>query len=286
MTDEKDKKNNFQENRPNTKAVQGISESPFILSLYKKTEKLATATYLLTDFWSDDDPLKWALRKNALSLFSDLVSLSQRKFSLPESLSDSSHVLEIISMLDIAHTARMISEMNYSILRKEYEELLKTIETRFKRNEAGEEAISFSPEFFGYVDEEGSNTPAEKFSADFYKGQELKFPKSLSFKNFEHTEKHQYSPPSQSKDPHNQGPFTKRNISQKTGPVKKSSRAKERKEAILSRFKRGQQMSIKDISKEINDCSEKTIQRELISLVNKGVLVKQGKKRWSTYALA
>lgn len=286
MADQKDKKNNFQEKKPEDKAVQGVSESPFILSLYKKTEKLTTATYLLTDFWNDDDPLKWSLRKKSLSLFSDLVSLSQRKFSLPVSLSGSSHVLEIISMLDIAHTARMISEMNYSILRKEYEDLLKTIETRFKTNGSGQEAISFSSEFFGYLDERENNTPADKFSADFYKGQELKFPKSLSFRNFEEDKKPQEPSSLESRALYNQNHFYKRNVSQKTNPIKKTSRSKQRKEAILSHFKRGQQMSIKDISKQITDCSEKTIQRELISLVNKGVLLKQGKKRWSTYVLA
>jgi Fic family protein len=44
-------------------------------------------------------------------------------------------------------------------------------------------------------------------------------------------------------------------------------------------------VSIKDISLSFTDCSEKTIQRELNSLVAKGQLKKTGAKRWSRYAV-
>jgi hypothetical protein len=42
-------------------------------------------------------------------------------------------------------------------------------------------------------------------------------------------------------------------------------------------------VSIKDISRAFTDCGEKTIQRELNSLVAKGLLKKLGAKRWSRY---
>jgi DeoR/GlpR family transcriptional regulator of sugar metabolism len=44
-------------------------------------------------------------------------------------------------------------------------------------------------------------------------------------------------------------------------------------------------VSIKDISLVLTDCSEKTIQRELNSLVLKGQLKKTGAKRWSRYSI-
>jgi hypothetical protein len=41
--------------------------------------------------------------------------------------------------------------------------------------------------------------------------------------------------------------------------------------------------SIKDISKVIKDCSEKTIQRELSLLIEQGFIEKRGERRWSVY---
>jgi len=58
-----------------------------------------------------------------------------------------------------------------------------------------------------------------------------------------------------------------------------------RKDNIIKLFKKGEDLMIKDISHKISDCSEKTIQRELIALVAAGVLKKKGERRWSRYSL-
>lgn len=59
---------------------------------------------------------------------------------------------------------------------------------------------------------------------------------------------------------------------------------KDRRDAVLSIIKTKGSASIKDISSLIRDVSEKTIQRELISLINDGVIAKKGERRWSTYS--
>ncbi len=61
---------------------------------------------------------------------------------------------------------------------------------------------------------------------------------------------------------------------------------KDRREAVLSVIRNKKKASIKDISTLIRGVSEKTIQRELLSLVSAGLVVKQGERRWSTYQLA
>jgi DNA-binding transcriptional ArsR family regulator len=61
---------------------------------------------------------------------------------------------------------------------------------------------------------------------------------------------------------------------------------KDREEAIMSIIKNKGQVSIKDISHLIRGVSEKTIQRELVSLTERGRVVKRGERRWSTYSLA
>lgn len=44
--------------------------------------------------------------------------------------------------------------------------------------------------------------------------------------------------------------------------------------------------TIKDITMVIKDCSEKTIQRELIEMIKDNVVVREGERRWSKYRLA
>lgn len=52
----------------------------------------------------------------------------------------------------------------------------------------------------------------------------------------------------------------------------------QRQRNILDILKGQGNLTIKDFSRVMTDCSEKTIQRELIELVNKGVVRKEGKK--------
>ena len=72
----------------------------------------------------------------------------------------------------------------------------------------------------------------------------------------------------------------------KDSPVIKDTELKDRSEAVMSVIRDKGRASIKDISTLIRDVSEKTIQRELISLVAAGLVLKQGERRWSTYSLA
>ena len=61
---------------------------------------------------------------------------------------------------------------------------------------------------------------------------------------------------------------------------------KDRRNAILSIIRGKSKASIKDISTLVRNVSEKTIQRELAELINEGIVLKQGERRWSTYSLA
>lgn len=58
-----------------------------------------------------------------------------------------------------------------------------------------------------------------------------------------------------------------------------------RRDRILNVLKDKVAATIKDISESVTDCSEKTIQRELIDLIKDGVIVREGERRWSKYKL-
>jgi len=79
------------------------------------------------------------------------------------------------------------------------------------------------------------------------------------------------------------GVVSKPNTKLNSAPKLKQS---DRKDIILNILKKDSNLTIKDFSSVIKDCSEKTIQRELTSLVEKGLVLKVGERRWSTYSLA
>ncbi len=72
---------------------------------------------------------------------------------------------------------------------------------------------------------------------------------------------------------------------QSKGHITKSaaSNPASRSAAILKIVLENKRVSIKDISKIIRNCSEKTIQRELSSLIQQGLVQKEGERRWSVY---
>lgn len=69
------------------------------------------------------------------------------------------------------------------------------------------------------------------------------------------------------------------------GHIRDTGQIKDRRETIMSVIKNKRKASIKDISTLIRDVSEKTIQRELSSLVESGMILKEGERRWSVYSL-
>lgn len=60
----------------------------------------------------------------------------------------------------------------------------------------------------------------------------------------------------------------------------------ERTQRILDYIRQKGSVSIKEIATTIKGCSEKTIQRELISLIQAGLVRRVGERRWSHYEAA
>lgn len=70
------------------------------------------------------------------------------------------------------------------------------------------------------------------------------------------------------------------------GHIKDKPAAAPRRAAILSVLESKGTSSIRDIAAMVRDVGEKTIQRELQSLVDEGAVTKSGSRRWTLYALA
>lgn len=59
-----------------------------------------------------------------------------------------------------------------------------------------------------------------------------------------------------------------------------------RRQRIVQILSEKKEVTIKDISEHIKDCSEKTIQRELNTMIKDNVVLRNGNRRWSLYTLA
>jgi hypothetical protein len=261
-----------------------FNRSKHFLFIYKKTEKLVTAVYMITNFIKDTEPLKWRIRERALELMSlnmsfNTVSLSERKELLREYQAIS---IEIVSLTSIAYHSGLISEMNATILKTEFESLVETIE-RGENRQANEETIIINPDFFNAPLTEPSTLPsapatstqsrATDSSAVLYKGHAstpVIRPRNMSFTASR--------PEIKIKKDISTPVATSLGRSTNTGEVKG-----DRKAVILSILSKKEGLSVKDFVDALKGVSEKTIQRELLSMVASGTIKKEGERRWSRY---
>jgi len=69
-------------------------------------------------------------------------------------------------------------------------------------------------------------------------------------------------------------------------PPKPTLTMRSRRDRITDFLKDNKHATIKDIMLVINDCSEKTIQRELIAMIKDNQVIREGERRWSKYSLS
>lgn len=103
-----------------------------------KVGKLTSAIYILTNFLSDNEPMKWKVRSRALDLFSHLqkslsIASDFKTFELEKFVS---LVNELVAILDLSVASQLISEMNFGLLKREYLKLIDVM-TVANRNLAG-----------------------------------------------------------------------------------------------------------------------------------------------------
>lgn len=268
----------YQKDNSVSTEINSINTKAYSEFAIKKTEKLVTALYMVTDCMDREDGMKIRLRTLGVDLLSSSHSFGistpyDKQHSIDKS---NSHISEILSLIEIANTMGFVSEMNANILKKEFN-ILRTEMARFEeKNTVNKSSVKkvyshnqafLSEQSFGVqlpVYKEAPLLPSKFWQEDSYKGQ-----KDSSFvlykNNIKDTSK------------------TSKNI-----VINKEERSQKMIELIKQK---GDQpsglagISIKDISFAFTDCSEKTIQRELNNLVSKGLLKKTGSKRWSRYSI-
>lgn len=214
-----------------------------------RLKKLVSAIYIVSNFIPLNDPLRTTTRELSVKLLSFAGNLVSDP-SVPDRVSEVNTLCrKIVDMLEVAFFSGYVSEMNFSILKTEFDVFIGEFSSR--------------------------TTSQELIDKDFLKIRSTQTKKILTQGTATKIKKADYTAtnivksdkPSQS---------TKGVVE-----VKKTSR----RESIISILRLKGNVGIKDISSVIINCSEKTIQRELTSLVSEGILKKTGDRRWSTYSL-
>lgn len=276
LNNQKDTQKTSQNNRPlGTGLTRFDSQNSLYPNVFeyanKKTEKLVTALYMITDCMETDDALKSKLRLLGVELLSDMYKLSTLSPLEKHSYINISltHIYEILSFIEISYTIGFISEMNTFILKNEFNNLISELKSHKDKDKHF--TFTLDEKMFNISDPRQGlrGKPSIKDNKRTQYNSMLTRPIGVSFIEKSPLQEDQIKRTNQFED----------NIIIK----------KERINKILSLIKDksngGGSASIKDISLAFENCSEKTIQRELNALVSKGQIKKTGDKRWSRYSI-
>lgn len=283
----------------------------------KKSEKLVTALYLVTDLIGDNEPIKHGLRKNAVALLSSMNALSQLdvKDGVAELKVSLKAVTEIASLLHVAVTTGTVSQMNGELLMDGFRSLQSVLEKKQPILTSDmltieEEAMLHSGKHFSSAitstsydaltplslarlhgsDEDARRTHDELKSSRILSKLENKDVKGRIVSDM-NTGVNNSKTEENIKDSSSVHSVLMKHaaVPGTLSPTGLASsfqmRKQSRREQILSLFVKGVDVSIKDIAARIKGCSEKTIQRELNALLYDNVIERIGEKRWSRYIL-
>ena len=262
--------------KKNRKYKNSREENLSFQYIQKKTERIVAAVYLLTDTIPNDDPLKGQLRSFGLTLLETVVEPEAKDITGKYLRSVVREYQRIISLITVAAHAQYLSEMNYSILVQELNDQVQFVARVLAHQHRDIRQAVLSDDFFDV----SKNVPRTNDTLDiihpkkevFYKGQDIKRHNNVFYNS---------SQPLQQENVSEQ--FLVKTEKERSIQNKKHG---DRRSQIISIIEEKDKVSIKDISSVVTNCSEKTLQRELLAMVNDGVLKKEGERRWSTYSMA
>jgi hypothetical protein len=243
------------------------------LFVFQKTEKIVKAVYLLTSLMSDKEPMKERSRTLVNGILENVLNVSERVWNEDKNNKKIlSSISEIILLFEVAEYTGMMSKMNKQIKNTELQKLSNFIISSYENSSSAK--VVFEQNMF---DKNYDYVPKNTFNG-------------LSFSNNQNTIQ---KDDEQTLNIINKGQdeMSDMSLNNKTSfikivhPQKKIKDKNNRQDIIFKMLNGGAKLTIKDFAKNIKGCSEKTIQRELISMLEKGVLKKEGERRWSKYFL-
>lgn len=245
-------------------------------NLSNRVEGVSTALYLVTHHLSDREPLKTKIRTLAFEIIE--LSIGQGV----SGYSDLKTQFDVIgSLLRVAYQTRIISETNAQFVMSEIDSIKDIIHQPLPNDQLGVQLQNLFKNYhlsgIGQIEQGVPGRSTESVVA----------PTPIPVVN---------KPASTVLPPHNThlntgGAVTSAKATvqhlvdrPKQAPVVKEG-VSDRQANIIKEIKSKGQLTIRDLVDKISGCSEKTIQRELLSMVDQGILKKEGERRWSRYSL-
>ncbi len=266
---------------------------------HNKAKNLVTALFMVTDIMDKDESIKNKLRNSGLEIISDIYNTS---YWTDVKIKDIiAKVSFIVTLLDIASDLKMISSMNSNILKKEFTLFLKSLEESIEN--ISNEANQNLNDLFVHSEVKKSNLfeVTEAFPIG-HNGQDNEYKIEQRKTNGQSStniglqkgstllnalREIELSKTTQNSSQIKPKPIPK--LKQKTNDknIVNSDKSNRREEIVkIIKDSRGG-LTITEIKVkargELATMSDKTLQRELVALVDLRVLYKTGEKRWSRY---
>lgn len=280
--------------------------------VHKKSQRIAEAIYLVTQTVAKEEPLKVALRTCCVRLV-EVVTDTYSSYikDREEGARRIALVLtELSALLDVAATARVVSPMNHTIVRHEVAQLVSLLLERYA---AAERSDTLDTSFFKdatlkFPERTSVSTPSstrrapvsdvgDQRMSDSVRANSSGLPGSvvsvsdiLGGHPMSVTQTRPQNQVVSNDVSQRQTAFQSVRESKPTRVraegISDAAVRRVRRDTIVSFIKDKGRVSIKDVASVVTDVSEKTLQRELLSLVDEGELLKVGERRWSTYEIA
>lgn len=146
-----DRQNALTNNALHKPRMNVFKNDAFANFVHKKTERITTALYLITNLLPREEPLKWKLREKGIELVSHVLCFGTGN-SEPDTHPNVVIVpliIELISLLEVSYVSGAISEMNFVVLKREYEQVIDLFEkAKVRRKETGREGYVLPKSFF------------------------------------------------------------------------------------------------------------------------------------------
>lgn len=253
----------------------------------RKIEKVVTAVYLVTDVMETELPLTRSLRSESLELLNACYQLLTHKILEPGEVRKLLVRLEhLTSLISIGRIAHHVSEMNAEVLLVEMARITDAVAL---------ELVELSQKYSSYGqsrhDTQASLQPVlshtimdDTFFDETARNRKRQNDIKTTLTTLTNTVISNVGNKTIQND------IDKRQAVTKTTPdistIKKQTHTIDtgsRKKDIINVLTSHNNATMQDVQKFVTGCSEKTLQREMVSLISAGLVRKEGDKRWATY---
>lgn len=251
------------DNLPNTKRL-AINED-YYTNVFKRTERTASTIFYILSFITETENNRFFIkdsRDKTMAVLSEaLTTLSFYEFEAADRLfTFQQSIVSLEGTLRIGNASRILTDETLDLILNEFDLVQRFMRENFS-SQAPKTLFGDDTSLFSTSD------PSSKFT-----------PASVS------TQKSNSAGSSQVSS-------RKRRVNIPAGDISSDahlvySQLVDRATRILTVLEAKPEATIKDIAEVITDIGEKTIQRELNSLIEKGQVIREGERRWSKYSVA